>query len=174
MVFHVRCRLASSQYESSTVYPHCNCSTTDKRSLSFQTAKRSQTERVSKMSSQRVSLFNTFGVCLAIVVCFLNVSVQGGLQSPVCEFDCSNIGAVDAICGGHICRDGPLSNEASESLCSNLCQAAIADLNNDDCEATANRGAFYTAVDGLNSRLLGNAFFYSFSYSFGTSCSFVQ
>jgi len=121
------------------------------------------------MSSQHVSLFNIFGVCLAIVVCFLNVSVQGGLNSPVCEFDCSNIGAVDALCGGHICEDGPLSNEASESLCSNSCQEAIADLNNDDCEAIPHRANFYAAVDGLNSRLLSNAFSDPFPDSVGTS-----
>lgn len=95
------------------------------------------------------------GVCLTIVLCVFIGSVQGGLQSPLCDFKCSNIDAVDEVCENYLCEAGPLSDEAKAMLCSDLCQAAFADVSIDDCEGRRRRQDFLLAVDDLNAQLIG-------------------
>jgi len=95
------------------------------------------------------------GVCLTIVFCVFIGSVQGGLQSPLCDFKCSNIDAVDEVCENYLCEAAHLSDEAKAVLCSDLCQAAFADVSIDECEGRRRRQDFLHAVDDLDAQLIG-------------------
>eukprot|EP00210_Caulerpa_lentillifera_P003133 g2993.t1 len=106
------------------------------------------------MTSTKKLVLNSFGICFTLFFCVFTSSVRGGIKTPLCNYDCSNIDAVDAVCGNHICSDGPVSKEAREALCSNFCQAAFADLSNDECEGDRNRVDFYAAVDNLDAKII--------------------
>eukprot|EP00210_Caulerpa_lentillifera_P009542 g9100.t1 len=96
----------------------------------------------------------TFALCLTFFCCAFVASVLGGLQSPVCDFECSNIEAIDAVCENHICSSPPLSDQATEILCSDSCRAAIADLSSNDCGGILNLLRLNNLIENLDSTIL--------------------